>query len=69
MANDYESIKQEYNVAKSELDSLRTNLARALLRGDSAIVRSYNEKIEKQLEVLARIERRLFRSVANDNTI
>lgn len=69
MANDYESIKQEYNVAKSELDSLRTNLARASLRGDSAIVRSYHEKIEKQLEVLARIERRLFRSVANDNTI
>lgn len=69
MTSNHESIKAEYDKAKEQLNSLRQNRARAALRDDYAIARSYDAKIAEQLDTLARIERRLLKAVANDNML
>jgi hypothetical protein len=69
MKSKTEEIRAEYAQAKKELTSMQQNRARASLRGDSAIARSYDDRIAQQIEVMARIERRLFNSVANDNML
>lgn len=64
MDNKIIAIRGEYATAKFSLHVMEANKARAELRGDLAIVNAYVKQIHMQREMLARIERRLFKAMA-----
>jgi hypothetical protein len=69
MSNDQTNIAAEYRLAKDLLKKTESNRARAELRGDHAIVRAYDKEIGEQRQMLERLERRLYKALANDNML
>jgi len=66
MSNEVKMVQMEYRAAKETLNTIESNRIRAEARNDFAIVRAYDKLIVEQKLLVAKIERRLFKAMADE---